>query len=281
MACNHPLAKNKQQWYLFLPFIITLLANLLIDLDVDFNLFQLDIVHNDAILDIYYAIEEVGTIVFAIGTCIYSYWVVKHYPPKVPSQWFRHFWWWSYGVIFFWILLWSLDKVPGLDVIGYIYAAVMVLFTWVTYQGVLRFRLAEEKFEIWQILGERTPIPTAPTSGADDNPHFQRLERLMKEQYIYREPDLSRDTLAQKLGISNGYLSQQLSAMNTSFADYINSYRVEEVKQLLLDPAFQQYSLLAIGYEAGFNSKSTFYAAFKKATGLSPSAFREQAKQTS
>lgn len=278
---QHPLGKQKQRFYLFLPFIITLIVNIIIDFDLDFGLYRLGWVHNETILDIYYGIEEVGTLVFAIGTCIYSYWIVRHYPPEVATNWFKQFWWWSCGVVLLWILLWLLDQVPGWDVIGYVFAAIMILFTWVTYQGVLRFRLAEEKFEIRQILQERSGTAALSDSAANDNPHFQRLERLMQEQHLYREPDLSRDALAQKLGISNGYLSQQLSAMGTSFADYINHYRVEEVKLLLLDPAFAQYSLLAIGYEAGFNSKSTFYAAFKKATGLSPSAFREQAAQSS
>ena len=165
--------------------------------------------------------------------------------------------------------------------VGLVFVATMAFSSWVTYQGVLRFRLAEEKFEIRQILEEHEASPPKGEIKTTTNPHLQRLEVLMQEQHLYRDPELSRDTIAQKLGISSGYLSQQLSKDGTRFSDYINTYRIEEVKQLLVDPAFQQYSLLAIGYEAGFNSKSTFYAAFKKATGVSPSTFREKALQES
>lgn len=278
---RHPLGEQWQRWILYAPFFVTLVVNALIDFDMDFGLYRLRWVHDETILDTYYAIEEVGTIVFAIGTFTFARHIVKSYPPRVPTNWFKLFWWWSTSVILLWILLWLVSTLTIADFAGFVYAAVMALFSWVTYQGVLRFRLAEEKFEIRQILDEK---PVETQKGAlqtDDNPHLLRLEELMQVQHLYRDPELSRDTIAQKLGISNGYLSQQLSKTGTSFSDYINQHRVEEVKQLLLDPAFQQYSLLAIGYEAGFNSKSTYYSAFKKVTGLSPSAFRAQAQMSS
>ena len=123
------------------------------------------------------------------------------------------------------------------------------------------------------------PLEPLPTTEAKplQNIYFHRLEQLMQRDHLYRDPQLNRDIVAEKLGISSGYLSQQLSACSgINFSEYINQYRVAEVKRLLLDPTFKTYSLLAIGYEAGFNSKSTFYATFKKVTGLSPSVYQTQ-----
>ena len=278
-ALGHPLATDRARWYLLIPFWLTLIINVIIDFDVDFNWYHLNWVHHEPLISTYYTIEEVGSLLFTLASCFVSYRIVQNFSPPVPTRWFKQFWWWSTGVIVFWVFLWLLYELVSVDFIGVIYAAVMLLFTWVTYQGVLHFKLAEEKFEIRQILDHRAPSPTEQQDSSNENPHFERLEQLMSQEHLYRNPELSRDLLAQKLGISNGYLSQQLSSMGTSFSDYINQYRVEEVKLLLVDPAFRPYSLLAIGYEAGFNSKSTFYAAFKKNTGLSPSAFREQAAQ--
>ena len=60
-----------------------------------------------------------------------------------------------------------------------------------------------------------------------------------------------------------------------NFSDYINKYRVSEAKKLLADKNFDPYTIVAIGLECGFNSKSTFYTAFKKFTGQTPTQYRE------
>ena len=60
-----------------------------------------------------------------------------------------------------------------------------------------------------------------------------------------------------------------------NFSDYINSLRVEEAKRCLRNPGFEAYTMVAIGLECGFNSKSTFYTAFKKFTGQTPTSFRK------
>ena len=94
---------------------------------------------------------------------------------------------------------------------------------------------------------------------------------------LSRPPDLGRDQLAQKLGISSGYLSQILnSATGSNFSDYIRNYRVERVKELLLTPESDKYSLHAIGQEAGFKSKSAFYASFKKVVGMTPLEYKKE-----
>ncbi|MFA8436978.1 MAG: helix-turn-helix domain-containing protein, partial [Marinifilaceae bacterium] len=59
-----------------------------------------------------------------------------------------------------------------------------------------------------------------------------------------------------------------------NFNDYINQFRVEEFKRLLQDPQFSKETLLAVAFEAGFNSKTTFNTAFKKFTGMTPSEYR-------
>jgi AraC-like DNA-binding protein len=63
---------------------------------------------------------------------------------------------------------------------------------------------------------------------------------------------------------------------NYNFPDYINSLRVEKAKILLTDTDFKSYTILSIGLECGFNSKSTFYLAFKKFTNTTPSLFRSK-----
>ncbi|MEL6256529.1 MAG: helix-turn-helix domain-containing protein [Bacteroidota bacterium] len=76
--------------------------------------------------------------------------------------------------------------------------------------------------------------------------------------------------------LSNGYLSQIINQKEgKNFFDFINGYRVEEVKRNLADPNFDHFSILGIGLEAGFKSKSTFNAVFKKMTGHTPTAYKK------
>jgi AraC-like DNA-binding protein len=65
-------------------------------------------------------------------------------------------------------------------------------------------------------------------------------------------------------------------SLGQSFHKFLNSHRIAEARQLL--KADRASSALSIGYHVGFNSKSTFYAAFKQAVGMSPSEYRKRAK---
>jgi AraC-like DNA-binding protein len=98
-----------------------------------------------------------------------------------------------------------------------------------------------------------------------------QIEKLMVEDQLYLEPELTLSDIAQKLGTNISILSAVVNtAFGKNFNDYVNSFRVELVKSRLKDPAFQHYSLLGIGLECGFNSKSTFNRVFKKITGYAP-----------
>ena len=60
------------------------------------------------------------------------------------------------------------------------------------------------------------------------------------------------------------------------FYDYINQFRVEEVKERLRNPEFKHYSIESIGLDSGFNSKSSFFSIFKKHTSLTPYNYKKQ-----
>lgn len=106
------------------------------------------------------------------------------------------------------------------------------------------------------------------------------LERLMTRERLYLEPDLTLSDLARRLQTNPSVLSAVVNrAFGKNFNDFINAYRVEAVKKLLSDPAVSHLSLLGIGLECGFNSKSTFNRAFRKATGMAPGEWVREKKE--
>jgi AraC-like DNA-binding protein len=103
-----------------------------------------------------------------------------------------------------------------------------------------------------------------------------RLIDIMKNQKPYLESDLTLLKLAEQLGISTHHLSQVINEkLSQNFYDFVNNYRVEEAKRLLLEPTKNAYTIFAIAAESGFNSKSAFNSCFKKFTNLTPSEFKK------
>jgi AraC-like DNA-binding protein len=101
-----------------------------------------------------------------------------------------------------------------------------------------------------------------------------KIEQMFKEQQLYLDPELSLSDLATKLKTNTSVLSAAINQnFGKNFNDFVNEYRVEEVKRQLKDPANAHLSLLGVALECGFNSKSTFNRAFKKFTGKSPKEF--------
>ena len=110
--------------------------------------------------------------------------------------------------------------------------------------------------------------------------HRDRLVALMETEHLYRRGDLTLQDLADALGISGHNLTEVLSTqLGQSFYELLNGYRVREVQARLLDPADAHLTVLAIGMEAGFNAKSSFNAAFKRHTGMTPSQYRQRQRE--
>lgn len=98
-----------------------------------------------------------------------------------------------------------------------------------------------------------------------------KVDDLMNVQKVYLQPELTLTDLAKKAGTNASLLSKVINAgYGQNFNDYVNRFRVEEAIRLMSAPDYRNYNLLTIAYDAGFNSKSTFNRAFKKATGKRP-----------
>ncbi len=114
----------------------------------------------------------------------------------------------------------------------------------------------------------------SPLSSKKQNDLSFRLREWMKTEKPYLEPKLSLQDLATQLNIAGKDLSRVINeTQNMNFFDFVNSYRISEFKRLASQNRLENETILAIAFEAGFNSKSTFNHSFKKLTGLTPAQY--------
>ena len=108
-----------------------------------------------------------------------------------------------------------------------------------------------------------------------------KITSAIEKDKLYQDPELTLQNLAEKIQLPPYQVSLAINeGMKKKFYDLINSYRVEEAKRLLLDLKNKDYTILSVGFEAGFNSKTTFNTVFKKFTGMTPTEYRSQQKQS-
>lgn len=133
--------------------------------------------------------------------------------------------------------------------------------------------------------GDDTTDAVAASGDAREDARFPdveaRLQRLMSEQALYREPALAIGQLARRSGYPEYLVSAVINRrLGSNFCDYVNQLRVEAVRERLADPD-EARSILEIAYDCGFTAKSTFNQAFKRQVGRTPSEYRRSATAAS
>ncbi len=105
--------------------------------------------------------------------------------------------------------------------------------------------------------------------------YLAKLKYVLETGRLFLNPKLSLPILAKELSIPTHCLSQIINEeFNKNFNDFINGYRIAESKKLFAETTNGEKGILEIAYSVGFNSKSSFYVAFKKDTGLTPKQFK-------
>lgn len=177
--------------------------------------------------------------------------------------------WWYYllfGVLFYYIAINGYTNSIetrlrfGLDVIGYKSPA------------LLSAPLTIETPQVDDITYETIETPKAETE--DLEPWKQKVLAAVVENKLYADPELTLSQLAKSLNTNTTLLSRIINTgFGMNFNDFINYYRVHEVQQKLTSGANEQFTIMSLAYDAGFNSKATFNRAFKKVTGKNPKDF--------
>lgn len=140
------------------------------------------------------------------------------------------------------------------------------------YLGV---RLFPQFFTALKVSFEKKAYEKSMLQKIDKETCRIKLDNIMRDEELYLDGEISLSVVAQRLSLSSHQLSELLNEyMGTGFHDYVNTYRVREAQKILLNDA--DANITSVCYRVGFNSKSSFNAAFKKITGMTPREFRHR-----
>jgi len=294
---------TRMNWYHFLPFIIYKLYYFQVFFLSDEELFAVlvQIEQNDKPFHIIFSSLMVSIVgVFYI---IIALFVFKRYSQKIQNvfssldkvnlYWLRFF---TYAALFVWLIVFiqSLLSANSIDTAPY-YMVVPVLtsiFVYATgYIGIFKTEIFEQQ-DVRRNLSQAHEIEAMKHISRDEKRYeksglseekvaesLKNLQQLMEQEKPYLNPNLTLNDLSSKLDISGHNLSEILNTqLNQNFFDFINQYRINEVKKYLEDGSKDHLTLLSIALDAGFNSKSGFNLVFKKFMNITPSEYRQKVR---
>jgi len=99
----------------------------------------------------------------------------------------------------------------------------------------------------------------------------------MQEEKLWLNPEVNLNEISRHIGIPQHHITQVLNEkLNKNLYTFVNEFRANEVIRLFNVDKYNNWSIIAIAFEAGFNSKSSFNIFFKKFTGKTPSEYRKE-----
>ena len=239
----------------------------------------------------YTSIEEIFSLIVSLIIFGYSFQILSKKEKlftKILSydnlKWIYSFFKLGLLTYVFWII--ALAITVALDFKEFIYSyyplrvLTTVLIYWIGYQAILQLRLLKERKDLRKQLSFNSVMVTnqqlEQEKDADKKLLFDKINSLIESKKLFIEPKLNADFLANEVDISSSKLSNIIKLFaDKNFNDYINDFRIELAKELLIHKDYKNYTITSIGLESGFNSKSSFYATFKKNTGFTPTAYQK------
>jgi len=240
----------------------------------------------------YTSLEEIFSLIVSLIIFVYSFQILSKKSKlftKVLSfdnlKWIYTFFKLGLLTYVFWIVALAITVALNFKEFIYSYYPLRVLTTvliyWIGYQAILQLRLLKERENLRKQLNFKSLIKEVKPKINDEKEVdkkllFDKINILIDDKKLFTEPKLNIDFLANEVDINASKLSTIINHFSAkSFNDYINEFRIELAKKLLIDADYINYTITAIGLESGFNSKSTFYYTFKKLTGLTPTEYQK------
>jgi AraC-like DNA-binding protein len=242
-------------------------------------------------------IGDVESFLESLSACVYTVWswqLYRQYRRWLPSErsdaavlqlnWYRYF---LYAiaigvcsaVVFFLVGFWLPLSYQTVWIQRAIIAAIIY---YISFEGYIQPQPRSMTFAppsvepIAAVEANETPTPDqAPKWTAEALHNWrERILQTMTSEKLYLHTELTLSELADKLQSNHSVISSVINtAFEKNFNDFVNEFRVHLFTEKVKDPKLKHLTLLALAFECGFNSKSTFNRAVKKVTGQMPSEF--------
>ena len=232
-----------------------------------------------------------GPLVFAtelVWSVLLLYWSIRHYrkyrqwlnenfsdTEKIKFDWLRNFLYIFSAILLLGALFdFTNSFLFRLSYIQYFYFEVVLALStyYLAVAGYLRSRTIDLTFS--DVPEKTVESRRSLLSDKELDRLKEKLQAVMRDERPYLEPTITLTDLTRIVGVNSNVLSHAINqGFDKNFNDFINEYRINEVKSKLRDA--DESTLLGIAFDSGFNSKATFNRAFKKFTGVSPKEYQE------
>jgi len=152
---------------------------------------------------------------------------------------------------------------------------------WIGHNGFSQSEIFRQKLFAFQVDERQSAVLHTESTITHDSEIYSKLCQYIREEELFANPKLNLRILSQSFKVNEKEVSRLINQHSQgNFYQFINQFRVEAFKTLLHSDKARQLSLLGLAEEAGFNSKSTFYTAFKTFEGMTPKQYELSVKKS-
>lgn len=266
---------HKKEWYLLLPAAVYLVLRIYwfaVAVSEDSYRIIEEVIETD-----FFRIQEFFILIFNTGICISLFGLIKRKKAAIPNtlktdkviRWLRNLTLVFLTLSLLNLVLYTVDLIihDGQETFDFIYPTLIGNVLFIYWIGFIGYTKSGRFFNRIHMADQVESISIL----SDKIKHAMEFDRL------YENPNLSVSQLASEMQISAKELSKHINDnYHMNFSEFVNHHRVEAVKKLLSSSEAKKYTLVTLAEIAGFSSKSSFNASFKKITGLTPSEYRKR-----
>lgn len=269
---------HQKEWFLFLPAILYGIVRLYwFIISVSENSYRMTQVIVDSN---YFRIQEIVYLAYTITLGIVAFKFVLNKKEAMSNQpkmtkaidWLKRF------VVLFTIIhcidlfLFSTDLIihDGQETFTFLYPTLIINVVFIYWIGIIGFAKPKHLFNVFK-------IENASKKEMIKREIIEKLNVALDQNEVYKNSNLTLEQLALTLEISPRELSKHINEVHQmNFSEFLNFHRIKKVKELLISPDSEKYTFITLAENAGFSSKSSFNAIFKKMVGVPPSVYQKQ-----
>ncbi len=285
-----PSHRIRNVWWWFASFDVVFTLFILTDLFVfnDYNTVDIERLYLDPPLRYHFFYK--GHMIYNIILIFWYLKRLKKYQLKIKDyysnieeinlQWVRYFSWAYFTINLVSLttfLAYNFGLIKNIEIPFFaINVAFVIWLFYLIYSGIKQYSLANFS-EPNEKKGEnvKKKYQTSSLSENEMDNLFNSIRQLFEEEQVFHDPELKVQSIAKRFGVTTHNISQTINLKaNKPFYDFVNQFRVEELKKQLINPEMKKYTILALGLESGFNSKASLNRVFKQHVGQTPKEYQ-------